>query len=86
MVKVSPNTPFKVYAKEMGQALQFLCLIHMIHQFGFPNQVFSAIFLSSIILVEFIYVDDCNLFVLDPPTNLDPSAVLLTLQCNMDIW
>jgi len=63
-----------------------LCLIHMIHQFGYPNQLTSAISLSSIILVGFIYVDDCDLFVLAPPSNLDPQEVLTQLQKNMDIW
>jgi len=31
-----------------------LCMIHMIHQFGFPNQISSDILLSSIILAGFI--------------------------------
>jgi len=38
----------------------------MICQFGFPNQISSAISFSSIILVGFIYVDDCDLFILSP--------------------
>jgi len=50
-----------------------LCLIHMIHQFGYPNQLTSAISLSSIILVGFIYVDDCDLFVLTPPFQPGPT-------------
>ncbi len=63
-----------------------LYMIHMIYQFGFPNQISSVILLSSIILAGFIYVDDCDLFVLAPPSHLDPQAVLQWLQCNMDIW
>jgi len=49
-----------------------LCMIHMIHQFGFPNQISSAILLSSIILAGFIYVDDGDLFVLAPLPILIP--------------
>jgi len=43
-----------------------LCLLHMIHHFGHPNQLSSTISLSSFVLVGFIYVDDCDLFVLAP--------------------
>jgi len=57
----------------------------MIHQFGLPNKISGAISLASIILVGFIYIDDCDLFVLAPSTNLDPQAVLQQLQQNMDI-
>ncbi len=31
-----------------------LCLIHMIHQFGFPNHISSTVLLLSIVLVGFI--------------------------------
>jgi len=51
-----------------------LCLIQMIHQFGLPNKISGAIALASIILVVFIHVDDCDLFVLPPSTNLDPQG------------
>jgi len=47
-------------------------MIHMIHKFGFPNQIPSAILLSSIILAGFIYVDDGDLFVLAPLPILIP--------------
>jgi len=63
-----------------------LCLLHMICHFGHPNQVSSAISLSSFVLVGFIYVDDCDLFVLAPPSNLNPQEALTQLQKNMDIW
>ena len=37
-------------------------------------------------MVCFIYVDNCDLFVLAPPTNLSPQGVLNSLQQNLDIW
>jgi len=43
-----------------------LCLIHMLHQTGSPTQISSAILLTSIAMVCFIYIDDCDLFVLAP--------------------
>ncbi len=43
-----------------------LCLIHMLHQFGSPNHIFNAISLTKIAMVCFIYIDDCDLFVLAP--------------------
>ncbi len=46
----------------------------MIHQFGFPNHISSVILLSSIILAGFIYMDDCNLFVLAPLPILIPRS------------
>ncbi len=59
----------------------------MIYQFGFPNHISSAILLSSIVLVGFIYVDDWDLSVLAPPSNLNHQAVLKTLQHNLEmIW
>jgi len=63
-----------------------LCLVHMIHQSGSPTQISSAVLLTSIAMVCFIYVNDCNLFVLAPPSNLSPQGVLNTLQHNLDIW
>jgi len=63
-----------------------LCLIHMIHQTGSPTQISSAILLTSIAMVCFIYVNDCDLFVLVPHSNLSPQGVLNTLQHNLDIW
>ncbi len=57
-----------------------LCLLHMIRHFGHPNQVSSAISLSSFVLVGFIYVDDCDLFVLAPPSNLNLQEALTQLQ------
>jgi len=62
-----------------------LCLIHMLHQTGSPTQISSPILLTSIAMVCFIYIDNCNLFVL-PPSNLNPQGVLQTLQHNLDIW
>jgi len=44
-----------------------LCLIHMLHQTGSPTQISSSVSLTSIAMVCFIYVDDCDLFVLAPP-------------------
>ncbi len=52
-----------------GLAIWFplsLCLIHMIHQSGSPNQISSAVLLTSIAMVCFIYINDCDLFVLAP--------------------
>jgi len=43
-----------------------LCLIHMLHQTGSPTQITSPVSLTSIAMVCFIYVDDCDLFVLSP--------------------
>ncbi len=62
-----------------------LCLIHMIHQSGSPNQISSTVSLTSIAMVCFIYVDDCNLFML-APLDLNPQGILQTLQHNLDIW
>jgi len=90
MVVVSPNTSSKVFVKVWGRTRYLLalslCLIHMIHHFDFLNHISSEILLSSTILVGFIYMDDCDLFILAPPSNLNPQAVLQTLQHNMDIW
>ena len=44
-----------------------LCLIHMLHQTGSPTQISSSILLTSITMVCFIYVNDCDLFALAPP-------------------
>ncbi len=63
-----------------------LCLIHMLHQTGSPTQITSSILLSSIATVCFIYINNCDLFVLSPPSNLSPQGVLETLQCNLGIW
>jgi len=47
-----------------------LCLIHMLHQFGSPTQISSTVSLTSIAMVCFIYMDNCDLFVLPPlPTS-----------------
>jgi len=43
-----------------------LCLIHMLHHFGPPTRISSAVALTSIAMVCFIYVDNCNLFALAP--------------------
>jgi len=43
-----------------------LCLIHMLHQFGSPTQTSSTTLLTSIAMVCFIYVDDCDLLALPP--------------------
>jgi len=37
-------------------------------------------------MVCFIYVDDCNLFVLAPLSDLSAQGVFNTLQHNLDIW
>ncbi len=58
----------------------------MIHQFGFPNHISSATCYQVSSWVGFIYVDDCGLSVLAPPSNLNLQVVLQILQCNMDIW
>jgi len=49
-----------------------LRLIQIIHWFGLPNKISSAIPLASIILVGLIYIDDCDLFVLAHPPVLTP--------------
>jgi len=42
----------------------WLCLIHMIHQSGSPYQISCAVSLTGIAMVCFIYIDDCDLFIL----------------------
>jgi len=59
-----------------------LCLIHMLHQFGSPTQISSATSLTSIAMVCFIGIDDCNLFALAPLL----TSMLQTLQYSLDIW
>jgi len=58
----------------------------MLHQTGSPTQITSSVSLTSTAMVGFIYVDNCDLFVFSPPSNLSPQGVLDTLQCNLDIW
>jgi len=73
--------PFKAFAKAMELAIWLvlsLCLIHMIHQSGSPNQISSAVSLTIIAMVCFIYINDCDLFVL-PPSDLSPQGVLQAL-------
>jgi len=82
--------PFQGVCQGNGAGLDIwlalsLFLIYMIHQSGSPNQISSAVSLTSIAMVCFIYIDDCDLFVL-PPSDLSPQGVLHTLQHNLDIW
>jgi len=85
MVAVSPNIPSSqgvCQGNGVGPAIWLAlspCLIHMIHQFGFPNHITSTILLSNIALVGFIYMDDCNPIVLASPSNLNSQAVLQTI-------
>jgi len=52
-----------------------LCLIHMLHQFGSPTQISSTTSLTSFAMLCFIYIDDCNLFVLAPLQTQPPECV-----------
>jgi len=63
-----------------------LCLICMLHQFGFPKPYLQCNLALHYCLDGFMYLDDCDHFVLSPPSNLKLQAVLQTLQHNLDIW
>ena len=70
MVVDSPNTPSKVSVKAMGPASYLACTQPVSDPYDPPvwppYQISSAVLLTSIAMVCFIYVDDCNLFVLAP--------------------